>query len=169
MLFNLVRTRQNNVHIFSKFCLWQSNEQTNRYIYKTPDVVNTSSFISKFDLCECGTGSVWKRIFKSDIRISVYYSSCFIYVCPFIALLKAKFAKNVHIVLSSHYIAFIWTSCVFWFVSLNANSNSHLCFWFFDREAVMIVYYVWCCVDLGGSVDLIYRLVWRLHQFSLVG
>ena len=37
-----------------------------------------------------------------------------LYVCPFVALSKAKFAENVCIVLSSlHQIAFILTSCIF--------------------------------------------------------
>ena len=40
--------------------------------------------ISKLDLCEGGI--VWKPIFKSDIKIDVYHISCFISVCPFIAL-----------------------------------------------------------------------------------
>ena len=52
---------------------------------------------------DCEGGSVSKQIFKSDIKISVYHVSCFISVCPFGALSKAKFAENVHIVLSSPY------------------------------------------------------------------
>ena len=41
--------------------------------------------------------------FGNDIKISVYHMSCFIYVCPFVALSKAKFAENVHSVLCSPY------------------------------------------------------------------
>ena len=45
-------------------------------------------FSSKLDLCE--GGSVSPTIFKSDIELSVYHISCFIFVCRFGALLKAK-------------------------------------------------------------------------------
>ena len=56
-------------------------------------------------------------------QISVYHVSCFISVCPFIALSKARFAENLHILLLSPYwIAFVWTSFVLWFVSLNAST-----------------------------------------------
>ena len=37
----------------------------------------------------------------SDIKLSVYHLSCFISVCPFVALSKATFAETLHIVLSS--------------------------------------------------------------------
>ena len=37
-------------------------------------------------------------IFNSDIQLSVYSFSCFISVCPFVALLKATYAKNLRIV-----------------------------------------------------------------------
>ena len=33
-------------------------------------------------------------IFKSDIELGVYHISCFICVCPFVALSKAKFAES---------------------------------------------------------------------------
>ena len=67
-------------------------------------------------------------IFNSNIQLSAYTCSCFISVCPFVALLNAKFAEHLHTVLSNPYqIAFILTSCVFWFVFLNAGS--HVCFW----------------------------------------
>ena len=62
-------------------------------------VVNFS--ISKLDLCEGGSFS--HTILKSDIELSVYHISCFISVCPFVALSKATFAENSHIVLSSPY------------------------------------------------------------------
>ena len=50
--------------------------------------------ISKLDLCEGGIFS--RTIFKSDIELSVYHISCFISVCPVVALSKAKFAENSH-------------------------------------------------------------------------
>ena len=53
-------------------------------------------FISKLDRCEGGSFS--PTIFQSDIELSVYHIWCFISVCPFVALSKAKFAANVHIV-----------------------------------------------------------------------
>ena len=37
-------------------------------------------------------------IFNSDIQLSVYFFSCFISVCPFVALLKATYAEKSHIV-----------------------------------------------------------------------
>ena len=94
----LIWTRQNHVQILGKFCLQQSDERTNRY--KLLALV-----ISKLDLL-WGRERLknWKTIFKSDItksKISVYHILCFISVCPFVALSKAKFAQNVHIVLSS--------------------------------------------------------------------
>ena len=68
-----------------------------------------------------------KTIFKSDIELSVYHISCFISVCPFVGLSKATFADNLHTVLSSpHYIAFILTSCVFWFNKNNVNNDNDL-------------------------------------------
>ena len=42
-------------------------------------------------------------IFNSDIQLSVYSFSCFISVCRFVALLKATYAENPHIVLSCRY------------------------------------------------------------------
>ena len=60
-----------------------------------------NNLISKLDLCEGGSFS--PMIFKSDIELSVYHISCFISVCPFVALLKATCAEHLHIVLSSPY------------------------------------------------------------------
>ena len=57
-------------------------------------------FSSKLDLCEGGS---ILPIFKSDIKISLYHISCFISVCPFVALSEAECAENLHIVLSSPY------------------------------------------------------------------
>ena len=42
-------------------------------------------------------GSFSPTIFKRNTEITVYHILCFISVCPFVALLKAKFAENVHI------------------------------------------------------------------------
>ena len=82
--------------------------------------------ISKLDLCEGGSFST--TILKSDIKLSVYHISCFISVCPSVALSKAKFAENVYIVLSSPYNkVFIFTSCVFWFAT-------YLFIWFSYRQ-----------------------------------
>ena len=55
----------------------------------------------KLDLCEGGSFS--PTIFKSEIELSVYHSSCFISVCPFVTLLTAKLAENLHILLSGPY------------------------------------------------------------------
>ena len=63
--------------------------------------LHNSSFISKLDLC--GGGIISTAIFNSDIHLSVYTFSRFISVCPFVAALKATFAENSHIVLSSRY------------------------------------------------------------------
>ena len=64
-----------------------------------------SDGFSKLDLCE--GGSVWKQIFKSDIKITVYHTVyhilCFKSVCPFVAVSKAKFAEFFYIVLTSPY------------------------------------------------------------------
>ena len=57
---------------------------------------------NKLDLCE-GGGSFSPTTFKLTFEINVYLISCFIYVCPFLALSEAKLAENVHIVLSSPY------------------------------------------------------------------
>ena len=85
-----------DVQMFGKFCLRQSDEQTDRY--KTPNVVNSlmSLLKIKFDLCEGGSFSPTIFKFKSDMKLSVYHISCFISVCPFVAVSKAKFAKNLH-------------------------------------------------------------------------
>ena len=47
----------------------------------------------KLDLCEGGSCS--PTICNSDMQLSVSPTSCFISVCPFVALLKATYAKNV--------------------------------------------------------------------------
>ena len=55
---------------------------------------------SNLDHCKGGIFST--AIFNSDIKVyklSVYSFSCFISVYPFVALLKAMYAKNSHIVL----------------------------------------------------------------------
>ena len=44
----LIRTRQNNVHIYDKCCLRQSDKRTNRY--KIRDVVNTYFNVTFEDL-----------------------------------------------------------------------------------------------------------------------
>ena len=56
---------------------------------------------SKLDLCK--RGSLSPAIFNSDIQLNVFPISCFISVYPFVALLKAMYAENVQIVLSSQY------------------------------------------------------------------
>ena len=56
---------------------------------------------SKLDVCEGGSFS--STICKSGIKLSISHISCFISVGSFVALSKAKFAENVHIVLSSPY------------------------------------------------------------------
>ena len=46
---------------------------------------------------------------KSDIKLSDCHILCFTSVCPLVALSKATFAENVHIVLSGlYYKAFIF-------------------------------------------------------------
>ena len=68
---------------------------------------NSGKNNSELDLCD--GGSLSPTIFISDTKLSVYHISCFISVCPFVALSKAKFAKNVQIILSSpYYKAFIF-------------------------------------------------------------
>ena len=58
--------------------------------------------ISKHNLCE--GRSLSTTVFNSDIQLSFFFSfSWFISVCPFVALLKATYAENSHIVLSSRY------------------------------------------------------------------
>ena len=59
---------------------------------------NKKRLISKLDLCDDGSFSL--TIFKATLSLSVYHISCSISVCPFVALSTAKFAENVHIVLS---------------------------------------------------------------------
>ena len=54
---------------------------------------------SKLDLCEGRSFS--PTIFKTDIELSVYHISCSVF--PFVALSKATFANNLHIVFSSPY------------------------------------------------------------------
>ena len=57
----------------------------------------------------------FNSIFNSDILLSVYSFSCFLSVCPFVSLLKARYAEHSHIVLSCRYKknrSFL-TSCVF--------------------------------------------------------
>ena len=54
---------------------------------------------SKLDLCK--GGSLSPMICKSDIKLSISHISCFISVCPFVASSNTKFAKHLHIVLSS--------------------------------------------------------------------
>ena len=52
---------------------------------------------------------------ETSVEISVYTMFRVLYVCPFVALSKAKFAENVHIVLSGPYSkkrSFL-TPCVF--------------------------------------------------------
>ena len=51
----------------------------------------------------CEGGSFSPAIFNSDIQVSVFPISCFIYVCPFVALSKTTHAENSHFVLSSRY------------------------------------------------------------------
>ena len=54
---------------------------------------------SKLNLCEGGSCST--VIFNSNIQLSYFSFSCFISVCPFVTLVKAMYAENSHIVLSS--------------------------------------------------------------------
>ena len=125
----LIWTIQNKVRILGKLSLRQSDERTKRE--KTRNVVNITlaqchfgrsqvksshprkdDVISKLDLCE--GGSFLPTIFKSDIEPSVYHILCFISVCPFVALSKAKSAENVQFVLSSPIkTRSFLTSCVF--------------------------------------------------------
>ena len=53
--------------------------------------------MSKLDFCE--GESFPTAIFNSDTQLSVYSCACFIFLCPFVALLKATYAENSHIVL----------------------------------------------------------------------
>ena len=62
-----------------------TNRQSNRY--------KTGKGVSKLNLCE--GGSLLTAIFKG-----VYTCSCLISVCPFVTLLKAMYAHNLHIVLT---------------------------------------------------------------------
>ena len=74
--------------------------------------------ISKLDLC--GGGSFSTAIFNSDIQLSIYTCSCFISVCPFVALLKETFTDISHVVLVDIKKLSFLTSCVFQFALLNA-------------------------------------------------
>ena len=56
---------------------------------------------SKLDLCDEASFST--AIFNSEIQQSVYSFSCFISLGPFVALLKATYIENQHIVLSCQY------------------------------------------------------------------
>ena len=79
---------------------------------KIENIDDCQRSFSKLDLCEGGRFS--PTIFNSNIELNVSPISCFIYVCPFVALSKATYAENSHIVWSSrHSKAFIFTSCVF--------------------------------------------------------
>ena len=76
---------------------YYTQNQKQRWMNK----IEFGNVISKLDLCEGGSFS--PAIFNSDIQLSVFLISCFIYVCPFVAVLKATYAENLHIVLSSRY------------------------------------------------------------------
>ena len=74
-----------------------------------------------------------------------FYSYLLFYICvrSYVAVSKAKFAENVHIVLSCFaWIAFILTSCVFWFdrrqeiIGLN----------FAENQAVVFIGWLGACV-----------------------
>ena len=65
---------------------------------KQKRLLKTNQTFSKLDLCDGGSFST--AIFNSDIQLSFYP---FRVLYPFVALLKATYAKNVHIVLSSRY------------------------------------------------------------------
>ena len=78
-------------------------------------ILGKQIFPVALDLCEGGSFS--PTIFKSDIELSVYHISCFISVCPLVALSKAKFAENLHFVFCLVHMAYIkkrsfLTSCV---------------------------------------------------------
>ena len=72
----------------------------------------TTKWTPKSLECETATakvgGWIYRReggilstaIFNSDIQPSDDSLSCFLSVCPFVALLKATYAENSHIVLS---------------------------------------------------------------------
>ena len=73
---------------------------------------------------EFGNDYFSTAIFKSNIRLSVSFS-WFISVCPFVAVLKAMYVENSHALFCLVDIkkrSFL-TSCVFWFVFLNASSH----------------------------------------------
>ena len=48
-------------------------------------------------------GSFSTAIFNSDIQLRVFSPFRVLYVCPVVASLKATYAENSHIVLSSRY------------------------------------------------------------------
>ena len=84
--------------------LWEGvsvHEGGTRSEYSSGEGSTNEYKISKLDLFECGSFS--PTIFNIDIELSVYHISCFISVCPFVALSKATFAEDSHIVLTSPY------------------------------------------------------------------
>ena len=73
---------------------------------------------SKPYLCE--GGSLSPTILNSEIELSVFSISYFISVCPFVAMSKAMYAENSHIVFCLVDITkrLFLTSCVFWFIQI---------------------------------------------------
>ena len=108
----LIWTRQNNVHIFG-ICGLQRSLSMGRVEIRPSsrsssfsnvlkhDKSETLSPISKFDLDE--GGSISTRSTDGDIQLSLSSVSCFISACLSVALLKATYSENVHILLSCLY------------------------------------------------------------------
>ena len=63
------------------------------FIGRVQNSIQNGQSLSKLDLCEGGSFS--PTIFKSDIEVNVYHISCFIFVCPFVALSKANFLPKI--------------------------------------------------------------------------
>ena len=135
-------TRQNNVHIFGKCCLRQSDDWTNRYM--TRNVVNTqlnvtfedrrwkapslakikfgksfSLSFSKLDLCEGGSFSstIFKWHWAKCLPHFVFYICLSVY-----CFVEGNICWNAQFCLVHIKKRLFLISYVFWFVSLNASS-----------------------------------------------
>ena len=65
---------------------WERSRGTGTDSETHSEIYKNANQVSKLDICEWRSLST--AIFNSDIQLSVYSFSCFIYVCPFFALLN---------------------------------------------------------------------------------
>ena len=62
--------------------------------------------LGPYEVLKLARKGALQRIFQSDTELSFYNNHLVFYVClfvrPYVAVSKAEFAENVHIVLSGH-------------------------------------------------------------------